>query len=65
MRSVHRDHFRSPVAVKLEGGDYTVKITPISFFEKEGRPITAKLKMPKVQEEPMSWPFGSDMIGFV
>ena len=42
-----------------------MKITPISYFGKEGRPITAKLKMPKVQEEPMSWPFGSDMIGFV
>ena len=65
MRSVHRDHFRSPVVVELEGGLYNVKITPISFLGKEGRPISAKLKMPEVQEKPMSWPFGSDMIGFV
>ena len=38
-------HFEDTVTVSLDPGAYTVVITPISFFGKEGRPIRTKLKM--------------------
>ncbi|MBE6655622.1 MAG: hypothetical protein E7609_01970 [Ruminococcaceae bacterium] len=38
-------HFEDTVIVTLTPGAYSVTITPISFFGKEGRPIRVKLKM--------------------
>lgn len=57
-RSVHRPYFVSPVHVKngLQSGLYTVKITPISFFGKTGRPISCKLRVPENREDAPAWP---------
>ena len=38
-------HFEDTVRVELEPGYYTVKISPVSFFDKVGKPISVKLKM--------------------
>ncbi len=57
-RSVQRPYFVSPVWVKdrLTEGVYTVKITPISFFGKSGRPISVRLRVPKDAEPSPKWP---------
>ena len=39
------ERFEDLVPIALEKGVYTVRITPISFFGKEGRPISAKLRV--------------------
>ena len=38
-------HFEDTVLVELDAGAYTVKISPVSFFGKVGKPISVKLKM--------------------
>lgn len=38
-------HFEDTVLVTLEPGYYTVKISPVSFFDKVGKPIIVKFKM--------------------
>lgn len=44
--------FDEALAVTLEPGVYTVKIAPISFFDKVGRPISARLRVPENPEKP-------------
>ena len=38
-------HFEDTVLIKLDAGAYTVKIYPVSFFGKVGKPISVKFKM--------------------
>ena len=66
-RSVHRPYFISPVNVKgaLEGGLYTVKIYPVSFFGKEGRPISVKLRVPKDPGTAPAWPLPANVFSMV
>lgn len=66
-RSVHRPYFISPVNVKgaLEGGLYTVKIYPVSFFGKEGRPISVKLRVPADPGKAPVWPLPQDVYSMV
>lgn len=45
--SNQRPLFDTPIPVDLPGGAYRVRITPISFFNKEGKPISAKVVIPE------------------
>ncbi len=53
------DRFEAIVKVALDDGLYTVRITPVSFFGKEGRSISAKLRVSGGIPAPLHNPYAN------